>query len=829
MRKHVVRNFVGPVNIAVTWLVLMTTEFIKHGRFALLFLSLWLCLALSPLPNILSGIFLNIISYGLIAAFLYTTILFIRNVTIPSFQDILKAIEDNNELENRPLRSLNDNLSQHSIAQRETKQLWQLHQKNLLSDLPKLSPGWGKPIWVTKDPFALRFLCLFLLVIFATANNKPLKQILLDSLLPTNIFPPSLPLQIDGWITPPDYTRMPTTLLEINQTKADEQTSNVTIFPVQSNLVLQVNNSNEIPELYIDGIKIANNFKQLTSNSFRLATDIEQGGPAELRVDDEPVAKWNFRLIPDLPPEINFKGQISYTNRKSLRIPFIAMDDYGIKQIDLRLTRNSGQHEFEKILQLPLIESNGQKRDLSSSHFIDLTAHPWAGLQVKAELLITDAIDQIGSSLSQIITLPQRAFTNPVARQIIAIRRSVALSNSPEEMTAQAIRTASLAEKSDAYEHDQTVYMTLHIAARRLNAIDRIEHKQNSMRLLWDIALYLEEGAAIANLGKLQAAEQDLMDALNRGASDQEIDRLMQALEQAMAEYMQALARDLQSNDAPKTGLQKQIDASRMMDSKSIQDMMEQLRELLKMGMMDAARDLLSDIQNIMENLQMAEEEDLPESTMQAVEMIQDIEEIMKKQQHLMERSYNRAMGRNSDSSQIDHNETQNSLQNMQAQNPEDIAEQAALAKQLKQLREEYKQLMQQDAPQSFIESEEAMGAAKHSLEQGDNHQASDLQGKAIDALQQALSQMEESIIERFMNSNQQSISSETSPQGKGRDPFGRNMPNPLGTNSEGRKIPNASQMGRAQSIQQELRRRYNDKSREEDELDYIKRLLKPF
>ncbi|WP_420548266.1 DUF4175 domain-containing protein [Curvivirga sp.] len=829
MKRNVVRSFVGPVNITVTWLALMTAEIIRQGRFALLFSSLWFCLALSPLPEMLPGLFFNLVSYGLLIASLYSAVIFIRNVRLPSFQNVLKQIEDSNKLENRPLRSLSDDLPRHLQDQTQTNQLWRKHQNNLLLSLPKLSTGWAKPIWAEKDPYALRFLCLFLLIIFAVANDKPLKQIISESLVPTNLFPTSPPLQVDGWITPPDYTRMATLLLENDQTQNNAQTTNITIFPDHSNLVLQVNNSDEIPEFYIEGKKIKDTFEQLTANSFRLSTNINKGGIAELHIDGEAIKSWNFRLIPDLPPEIKFKGQISYTNRKSLRIPFVAMDDYGIKQIDLRITKNTGQGEFEQILQLPLIEANGTKRDLSSSHFLDLTAHPWAGLQVKAELFVVDALDQIGNSLSQIITLPQRVFTHPVARQIIAIRRAVAISNSYEDLEPQAIRTASLAEKSDAYEQDPTVYMTLHIAARRLYAIDRMEQKQNSMRLLWDIALYLEEGAAITNLGKLQSAEQDLMDALNRGASDEEIDRLMQALEQAMAEYMEALARDLQSNDAPKTGLQKQLDASRMMDSKSIQDMMEQLRELLKMGMMDAARDLLAEIQNIMENLQMAEEEDLPETTMQAVEMLQDIEEIMKKQQRLMERSYNRAMGRDSDANKLDNNNTQNSLKNMQAQNPEDIAEQAALAEQLKQLRQEYKELMQQDAPQSFIESENAMGAATHSLEQGDNHQASDLQGKAIEALQQALNQMEESIIERFMNSNQQSISAETSPQGKGRDPFGRNMPNPLSNSSEGTKVPNASQMGRARSIQQELRRRFNDKSRENEELDYIERLLKPF
>ena len=135
-----------------------------------------------------------------------------------------------------------------------------------------------------------------------------------------------------------------------------------------------------------------------------------------------------------------------------------------------------------------------------------------------------------------------------------------------------------------------------------------------------------------------------------------------------------------------------------------------------------------------------------------------------------------------------------------------------------------------ENPPEEFGTGESAMGMARDSLEYGSNHQATESQGKALDALQRSLNKMESAFVERFMGQGNQTISNDGTSDSQGKDPFGRPVNNPkAGTGLEDVKIPSKSKMGRARSIQQELRRRFNDPSRNEEERDYIERLLKPF
>ena len=60
--------------------------------------------------------------------------------------------------------------------------------------------------------------------------------------------------------------------------------------------------------------------------------------------------------------------------------------------------------------------------------------------------------------------------------------------------------------------------------------------------LLWDTALRLEDGNLSLAQARLRHAQQALMDALARDAPNEEIERLMDALKQAMERYLQALA-----------------------------------------------------------------------------------------------------------------------------------------------------------------------------------------------------------------------------------------------------------------------------------------------
>ena len=77
-------------------------------------------------------------------------------------------------------------------------------------------------------------------------------------------------------------------------------------------------------------------------------------------------------------------------------------------------------------LEMPLPRPDRRSGIAASIH--DLTAHPWAGLEVDVQLTARDGNDQTGTTDRVSVFLPERSFNHPVAREIIEQRRVLALS-----------------------------------------------------------------------------------------------------------------------------------------------------------------------------------------------------------------------------------------------------------------------------------------------------------------------------------------------------------------------------------------------------------------
>src|SRR5207253_4968582 len=92
-----------------------------------------------------------------------------------------------------------------------------------------------------------------------------------------------------------------------------------------------------------------------------------------------------------------------------------------------------------------------------------------------------------------------------------------------------------------------------------------------AQQLLWDLALRLEDGDAPQAQAELRAVQKQLMDALARGASDQEIAQLMQQLRQAIDRTMKAMAEQAQAQGAtvrdPNVRVLRPQDLQQMLDS----------------------------------------------------------------------------------------------------------------------------------------------------------------------------------------------------------------------------------------------------------------------
>jgi uncharacterized membrane protein YccC len=67
--------------------------------------------------------------------------------------------------------------------------------------------------------------------------------------------------------------------------------------------------------------------------------------------------------------------------------------------------------------------------------------------------------------------------------------------------------------------------------------------------ILWNAALFLEEGDLDDALERLRQAQERLSEAMRQGASDEEIAQLMQELREAMNDYMRQLAENAEPGD----------------------------------------------------------------------------------------------------------------------------------------------------------------------------------------------------------------------------------------------------------------------------------------
>ncbi|MFT8418376.1 MAG: DUF4175 family protein, partial [Acetobacter sp.] len=185
-------------------------------------------------------------------------------------------------------------------------------------------------------------------------------------------------------------------------------------------------------------------------------------------------------------------------------------------------------------------------------------------------------------------------------------------------------------------------------------------------------------------------------------------------------------------------------------------------------------------------------------------------------------------------------------------------ATQHALEQALNELKDEFKDLTGK-TPAAFDEARKNMAAARKALADGDDAAAATAEEKALEALRQSRKQMQDSMKNSGQNTTSSFLPSfggsgegssgsgsagesgagqpsdnagengedDTTP---GKDPLGRKEGEGADQNTDdSTHIPDTVARQRAREIEQELRRRDSERTRPQQELDYLDRLLKPF
>jgi hypothetical protein len=117
------------------------------------------------------------------------------------------------------------------------------------------------------------------------------------------------------------------------------------------------------------------------------------------------------------------------------------------------------------------------------------------------------------------------------------------------------------------------------------------------------------------------------------------------------------------------------------------------------------------------------------------------------------------------------------------------------------------------------------MGSAQSQLGSGSLDGAGDAQKNALDDIRKAAGALAKSLMEQKGQGPGQGQGESQ----QGEDPLGRAAGGTGPDLGGGTKIPDQSELQRARSILQELRKRAAERGRPQQELDYIDRLLKEF
>ena len=741
----------------------------------------------------------------------------------PNAAEIDRRIERATGLRHRPLVTLAD-----APAPGTDPAVWDEHLRRIWLGLGRLRAGSVQPGIAGADRFGVRGLVtvgLGAALIVAGSDAGPR---LWRGIAPGWPGPVTPAIAVQAWLRPPAYTGLPPRLVTGAALNA----------PIGSRLTISVTGSEAVPTLLVNAASAP--FQPLDRTSFTADRVLDASGPVSVRRRGQVLAAWTVTIIPDAAPLARWTEPPTPTQgtgriAPQLRMAWDASDDYGLVSVGVELRLVPRPAAAPSAVALPAVRG----RTAHGTTLADLTAHPWAGLPVTAQVVARDALDQTGRSAAAPLTLPAREFKNALAQIIVTIRRDLSLID-PADADARHPALMALDALAEA-EGWATLPPALNVNLRAAASLLEHGHEANTVdeaqNRLWALALTLEEDALDRTSRAVAEAERAVQEALAPDAEPEakaELEARIEALREAIARELQALA------ELPR----EQADPNRQtINPRDLNRSADQLKDAVREGRMDDARQEMAELERQLEMLQNARPGD-PENAAkreagrQQMDVVQDI---LKREGTVLDNTTARG--------------------GVPAPPPPDRQaderRQRALRRVLGEMMQQYGDLTGQ-VPPALGEADTAMRDAADALAAGRDVPAAAAQQRAIAALQKGSQSMSQQLALQFGDgegegegdggegaagppgagpgpANRPGGRRPGGPTGRdgrstaqGRDPLGR------GTGVNGRTsdgdvvVPDQMEAARGRALQDELRQRGQDRTRPRPELEYIDRLLSP-
>lgn len=744
-----------------------------------------------------------------------------RGLKWPTREEGLQRLELDSGLTHHPLQTLGDKLA---LGQQEpaSQILWRAHLKRASEALERLALKAPRPDVARADPFALRVVVVAFAVLGLLYAGPDWPARIINGLAPDLVPETARNITVDAWITPPAYTGAPAIFLT-GLAKSGEGSVKA---PTGSILTVRVTGAKHAPRLrrlahssqLPDDWHVRVPFKAESAEAFKIEVPLKIDETVEVDAGRRTLDQWRIAVLADAPPTIRLKEPPTVTDKDAIALHYLATDDYAVASAEMhiepveRIPMRAAEAGVSIMPSAPLVVAlnlpPAKSKSVDSREFADLTASPWAGREVKVSLRASDDVGQSGDSPTITFKLPERKFKDPLARSLIEQRRLLAEAPRANRDRVQRALDA-LALAPERFTPDAVTYLGLRSAFFRLGeGLDR-EAVQSVYDLLWNIALHIEDGDLTLAESDLRDAQKRLVEALGRNAPDEEVQQLMGDLKRALDRYLQALSEEARKALARGETIPGVNPNGEVMTTQDLANMMNAIENMTQTGARAQARQLLSQLQSILENLQVgggSAKMSQQEATMS--DALKQLQQIVEDQRGILDETY-RKSGEGGGPRPKDRPAKTLSR------------DQAELAERLSQLGKGLSQAMPKGLD-PLKDAGKSMGEAEDELAANRPGSAVPPEQKAIEALQQGMQGLAQALAQSMGNRM-----AGASGDSKNRDPLGRHGAGAL--DQDGVKLPDEMAQQRARKILEELQRRASNPGRQQKELEYLDRLLKRF
>ncbi len=846
--------------------------------------GVFVCGALLDIPRSLppSVHMVVLVAFGM--AFVAALGFGLRRVQKPRPAEADRRLEADSGLRHQPLAVLDDAPSSGG------DQLWAAHVARARAQISRLKLRAPRPMLPALDQRALRALVLVGLAASVGIAGPDTWSRLARAFQPAFAPTPAPPAPLlQAWITPPGYTNQAPVFLK--------SSGGDVMVPAGSKLQMSLTGGppsapGNPPTLQLGGQSVP--FAALDANSFQIEQELTTGGHLAVDRRGTEVAGWDLTVMPDSAPVVSFPeqpGGLRNGTNPQARIPWQVTHPYGVASLQAELHLAARPDAPPLILPVPL--PGNAPKSAKGARVQDLTAHPWAGLKVTTQLVARDAPGLEGRSEIATFILPERRFTNAVARALVAVRRQLSLT--PDATQPAIDELDRLAVLPEVWDDDFGGFLNLRAIAALLSVGQEPTTVPEAQARLWDLALHMEEGAPDRTARALEAARQQLKDALDAEKRDEtvdkaELDKRIQALQEALQKRLEALSE--QARRDPDSDAYNPD--AHPLDQRDMQRLTEDMRDAARQGDNDKARDKMAELDKMMEALMNArpehgkmteQERKRAEKRQQGQQQMSALQDMIQREGTLLDRAQSRANGSDLPRRPATPDQVQDTNRRTGDQKT-----QLALRRAVGELMQQYGDLTG-EVPPNLGDADTAMRDGAQALGQGKDLLAADDAKKAIEALQKGGKSMQQQMASKFGRgqSGQSGDEAEDGDPGDGDEGMaqgegdgdgqgdgpglgrgyrygnrpgnqygdqygpGQDRPNsgrqharrpgqqldPLGRpRGEGVagsdeagdvQVPEQMEQARTRALQDELRRRGADRTRRQEELDYIDRLLKQF